>query len=212
MGERKKRVILAIAIVGVVFLIGISSQATAAMVTATGPGGAIPDNNSTGFSSIATITDDLLITDLSIIISGFTHTWVGDLVVTLTAPDGSTSADIMRRTGPGIGGSPNDLDGNYTFADGGADWWSAAVNNNPIPSGTYAASTDNGVFVSLATTFGGLSSLGDWTLNISDLAGLNAGAFTGWEIKATVVPVPAAVWLLGGGLIALWGLRRRLKN
>ena len=27
-----------------------------------------------------------------------------------------------------------------------------------------------------------------------------------------VVPVPAAVWLLGGGLIALVGLRRRFKN
>jgi hypothetical protein len=28
----------------------------------------------------------------------------------------------------------------------------------------------------------------------------------------TVVPIPAAVWLLGSGLIGLWGLRRRLKN
>jgi len=28
----------------------------------------------------------------------------------------------------------------------------------------------------------------------------------------TVVPVPAAVWLLGGGLVGLFGLRRRFKN
>jgi hypothetical protein len=27
-----------------------------------------------------------------------------------------------------------------------------------------------------------------------------------------VVPIPAAVWLLGGGLIALAGLRRKIKN
>jgi hypothetical protein len=30
--------------------------------------------------------------------------------------------------------------------------------------------------------------------------------------KFTVVPIPAAVWLLGGGLIGLLGLRRRLKK
>ena len=30
--------------------------------------------------------------------------------------------------------------------------------------------------------------------------------------KFTVVPLPAAVWLLASGLIGLWGLRRRLKN
>jgi hypothetical protein len=29
---------------------------------------------------------------------------------------------------------------------------------------------------------------------------------------ATVVPIPAAAWLLGGGLIGLLGLRRRFKN
>jgi hypothetical protein len=31
-------------------------------------------------------------------------------------------------------------------------------------------------------------------------------------VDFTPVPIPAAVWLLGGGLIGLFGLKRRLKN
>jgi hypothetical protein len=33
-----------------------------------------------------------------------------------------------------------------------------------------------------------------------------------YGVQVAAVPIPAAVWLLGGGLIGLVGLRRKLKN
>ena len=203
-------------IVAAVAGLGFSLQATALTVTGIGAGGNIPDNNSTGITSTATITEDLTITgDLSITISGFTHTWVGDLIVTLTAPDGTTSADIMRRTGrSGAGGIgyTSDLNGNYTYEDGGADWWGASMPPGPVAPGIYAASTTGGTQVSLDTIFDGVLSGGDWTLFISDNEGLDTGQFDSWEINVTVVPVPAAVWLFGSGLIGLIGIARRKKT
>jgi len=52
---------------------------------------------------------------------------------------------------------------------------------------------------------------------VDDFLGTPVGGFQILDQRwlwadATVVPIPAAVWLLGGGLIGLLGLRRRFKN
>ena len=75
-----------------------------------GPGGAIPDSNSTGYSSTMTITDDATIFDSSTYVK-ITHTWIGDLVITLTSPAG-TVATLHNREG----GSSDNIDKSYSSA------------------------------------------------------------------------------------------------
>jgi subtilisin-like proprotein convertase family protein len=56
----------------------------------------IPDNNATGVSHTISITDDIRISDLRVTID-LTHTWVGDLTITLT--NGTASQTLHDRAG-----------------------------------------------------------------------------------------------------------------
>ncbi|MEZ4874781.1 MAG: proprotein convertase P-domain-containing protein [Flavobacteriaceae bacterium] len=53
------------------------------------PGVAIPDNDTNGVSTTLTVTDDFIITDLNVDLD-ISHTWVGDIDVTLESPSGTT--------------------------------------------------------------------------------------------------------------------------
>ncbi|MFM6367302.1 MAG: proprotein convertase P-domain-containing protein, partial [Dolichospermum sp.] len=72
------------------------------------------------------------------------------------------------------GGS--DLDGNYTFATSGANWYtqSSAI----VPSATYAS-------VDPLSAFNGSPLDGTWTLNVQDRAGGPAGSFSSFSINVT---------------------------
>lgn len=48
----------------------------------------------------------------------------------------------------------------------------------------------------------------DWDTSLTTSGDTNMGIYADFQ----VVPIPAAVWLLGGGLIGLLGIRRRFKN
>jgi hypothetical protein len=68
------------------------------------------------------------------------HTWVGDLRVTLIAPNGNRHL-LFARTGattPAADGFGSDLNGTYTFSDapGNQNWWTGAA-TSPVPSGSY---------------------------------------------------------------------------
>ncbi|NVB83361.1 MAG: hypothetical protein HOV81_33625 [Kofleriaceae bacterium] len=83
-----------------------SSGGTAHTYTAS-PAAAIPDNSTTGASSTINVTDAGAITDVKVT-TDITHTYRGDLKVTLT--HGSTSTVIFNRTG----GSADDLKQTFT--------------------------------------------------------------------------------------------------
>ncbi len=61
------------------------------------PALAIPDNNATGVTSTLTVADSLTVTSLALSCN-VTHTYKGDLVLTLTGPDG-TSAILHNLSG-----------------------------------------------------------------------------------------------------------------
>ena len=67
----------------------------------------IPDNNAEGITSVITITDDLTIFDSSTYIN-ITHTWIGDLIVSLTSPAGTTAVLHNR-----AGGSADNIDQSF---------------------------------------------------------------------------------------------------
>lgn len=176
---------------------------TAAAQSYNGAGFVIPDNNPAGATSQIVIGDAGTVQDLTVTLTGLSHTWVGDLIITLS--NGSSTIDLANRTGSTgsstVGFSWN-LGGDYTFDDAAATSWEDFGNpgsGNVLPSGSY---TPEG---SLAS-FNGGSLAGTWTLFISDNAGLDTGSFGGWTL--TNVPAPGALALLGlGGLAA--GRRRR---
>ncbi|GJM09854.1 MAG: hypothetical protein DHS20C11_21300 [Lysobacteraceae bacterium] len=112
------------------------------------------------------------------------HTWVGDLRVTLIAPDGRSHI-LFENTGAqtaGSGGSGSDLvaENRYSFRDDHVtNWWTtAASGNTQVPSGSYVTVEAGGDGVpnppattSLNDVFLTASPIGTWRLRFED----------GWE-------------------------------
>lgn len=71
---------------------------------------AIPDTNSQGITSTITINDDITVFDTNTFVD-ITHTWIGDLIVTLTSPSG-TMVTLHNRSG----GSADDINETYNSA------------------------------------------------------------------------------------------------
>tara|TARA_B110000211_G_scaffold232584_1_gene296654 strand:- start:6527 stop:9037 length:2511 start_codon:yes stop_codon:yes gene_type:complete len=68
----------------------------------------IPDNNAEGITSVINVADDLTVFASDIYVN-ITHSWIGDLIVTLTSPTG-TSAVLHNASG----GSEQDLDKTFS--------------------------------------------------------------------------------------------------
>jgi subtilisin-like proprotein convertase family protein len=154
--------------------------------------GPIPNN--TGDSRDVTFSVDGLSaeqpTSVSVTMT-INHTAVGDLVVELIAPDGTTKKTIFSLTGattPPGGGSITNLGGTYTFSDHAPSfpgWWDAAANASgsvpTIPSGTYRASNPlNGNNTTITPAFSApvFDPNGTWTLRVTDQVGGDGGAVT----------------------------------
>ena len=186
---------------------------TASVHAGFGPfgGGAIPDAITshvtpgvltlTGVvSGGGTVNNIAVTTDL-------THTWVGDISMTITSPMGTTVDLVFRagQTGATSFGDSSDFGGAYTWADGGAGFWAAAAaagSTVAVPPGTYAASGNLNAASSLAA-LNGESADGVWTLVVRDWGGGDTGSVNSWSIT----PAPGAAALFG--LAGLAGIRRR---
>ncbi len=190
--------------------VGIATSGTLFSVSASGPGGVIPDNYPVSgqvFSSSVSVPTSAIIAGVSF--TGLNHTWCGDLIMTLTGPGAGNSFTFFHRPGQttatGVGQNGDFLAGNtYAFADGGMAWNTGST----IPSGNYAP-----VFSPFAppqpiNSFAGLSSpvAGTWTLTISDHAELDVGSLTNWSLVYKA-PAPGVAALFGVAGVA--GLRRR---
>lgn len=196
-------------------LLGALAGHASAQTFGGGAGFSIPDNNAAGGSStIAVSSTDVIASFNSVTIFGFTHTWVGDLVATLS--NGTTTVDLLDRVGRTAStgfGSSGDLGGTYTFSMSGSPFPTsgnvAPGTYQPFPNGTGGEmSPFNG---SLASFVGSVLA-GSWTLNISDRAGGDVGAITGWEFNVTAVPEPATWGLFGLGVSLLpWVAARRRR-
>ncbi len=105
------------------------------------------------------------INDLDVTNLTGTHTWINDLVVTLSSPQG-TNVILWSQ----ICGSENDFDIN--FDDGAA---AGALPCPPVGGGTYQPQG------SLAA-FNGEDPQGTWTLTIDDMANQDGGSLNSWEL------------------------------
>jgi len=155
----------------------------------------IPDHSAAGITSTINVPVNETVTDVTVTLNEFSHTWIGDLTVQLTSP-GAGPMDIMWRTGDAEDdccSDSSDVFGNYTFADGGGDWWaaaSAAGSSGVIPNGTYGPTDSMGVATSFVATFAGTNTLGGWTLFINDQVFGDTGSLGSWSINITSAPIP----------------------
>jgi MYXO-CTERM domain-containing protein len=189
----------------IIAAVGLTTGLAVGQVSYTGgPGGSIPDNGGPGnpFSSTLTVTDSYAIADLNLDLSGFNHTFVGDLIITLEH-NGTSVVTVDRPGVPDFSGFGwgYDLAGDYSFDDSALVTWQdvnggAQDTNFVIGEGAYLGEN-------LLSAFNGMDVAGDWTLTISDNAGFDTGLIESWGITATPVPAPAGLAILGlGGLAA----------
>ncbi len=147
-------------------------------------------------TSTILVTDNGIIDTFDYAFIDIDHTWVGDLVVSITDPSGNNVIRLLNRpgfTGTGFGYS-GDLAGQYRFQDGAAAFPSSG--GAVVPVGIYAP------FDAFAG-FHGKQKEGIWTLTITDNAGGDTGVLRAWGFGVTNVPTPGAFALLGlGGLAA----------
>jgi hypothetical protein len=186
---------------------------------------AIPDNNPVGILTppIVLPADGDIINDVIIQLQ-MSHTWIGDLIVTVTYdPDcngpqvqAPVSATILCR--PDVTGDPtmtpapcgdddgavgcgSDLSCNntYSFSDDataslGIGAFCGATSATVLPTGCYKPSPVGGTPLSV---FRGLLKGGCWTLAISDNAAIDTGSLCSWAVfvrNQKPVPAQQASW------------------
>lgn len=209
------------------------SPATAATYNGTNTG-AIPD----GSDPVPTCGTPR---DVQFLVTGFTggfgsgsvsftmnpqHTWVGDLQVSLIAPD-LTSHLLFGRVGQnaatGDAGDNANLDGTYTFNDLTTNniWTvaaSAASTNFDITNGSYrtqangpsASDSPGPAFTSLSAAFASMDPAninGTWILHFLDCAASDTGTVSAASL--TINPTLAGDVVLGGRILSAGGMGLR---
>jgi subtilisin-like proprotein convertase family protein len=113
------------------------------------PGLSIPDNVPAGVYDTLVFTEDMSITDVEVYVD-ITHTYIGDLIVELTSPEGTT-VRLHNRTG----GSADNIVG----------WYDSVLSvDGPGSLSDYI----------------GEGSAGEWELWVSDNAGVDVGVVNDW--------------------------------
>lgn len=146
--------------------------------TFSGRGGNIPDGRG-AFQDEITVTDNFTITEVSVTLNDFVHTWVGDLIVRLRHVESETVVELIRRPGQpqfSSSGFSSDLKGDYTFNNHShQDFEKVAGANSIIPSGNYTSNQS-------LSSFNGLSSAGTWQLLINDISAGDSGSLGSWTL------------------------------
>jgi subtilisin-like proprotein convertase family protein len=162
----------------------IANKATATLdvelaTTFFGNGGNIPDGSSC-FTDDIIVKDSFSITNVTVTLKDFVHTWVGDLVVRLRHLETGTVVELFRRPGQpqfSSSGYSNDLNGNYIFNDRSPKSFEvAAGEHSVIPSGKYAPSE-------ALSAFSGLPVAGTWQLMINDCSAGDSGCLDSWSLS-----------------------------
>ncbi len=140
---------------------------------------AIPDNNPAGVTSTFTLPGTGPVQGLAVRIGNLTHTWVGDLKITLTH-DAKTVV-LINRLGAGTNGSDQDNIVDLVLDDTAA----TPVDNAPYNAGLGAFTGTFRPEEPLAG-FDGQDSGGVWTLTVSDLAAVDTGSLQQWGLGTRV--------------------------
>jgi hypothetical protein len=153
------------------------------------------------------------------------------------SPNSTVAGTVDTAAGTGTftsGGTPffgHAWTGTVTFGNetSGAGSWAYSAGTGASATGTYnyslsAGQVAMGILFDWNTSMGipvlnilnadgsGVDIDGDGTLGTTMAAGPFAGSPVGFAATPAAVPVPAAVWLFGSGLMGLVGVARRRKS
>lgn len=139
-------------------------------------GAPIPDGSASGLTSTIEITEDFSISDLNVNLD-ITHSWVGDIVVTIKSPSGTTATIVDRpgRTTYGYGCNGSDI---LATLDDQA--------NSPIEDECSSSTpTIEGSFTpnNPLSIFNGQSTMGTWEIKVSDRSYSYTGTLNSWGIE-----------------------------
>jgi len=128
----------------------------------------IPDNNATGGTSTINVTDDRIVQDINVKVN-ITHTYDGDLLLTLIPPVGSPITLSNHRGGNGQNFT------NAVFDDAAAT--PIASGSAPF-TGTFRPDTP-------LSAANGIHSVGAWKLKAVDNANQDTGSIVNWTLNLT---------------------------
>lgn len=205
-----------------VFALGMGSASATLMLSETSsPNADVPDSGFGVLTDTLNIGQSGSILDIEVELA-IAHTWVGDLIIELTSP-GGTTITLMDR--PGVPATTFGDPSNFAattpirFIDG--------ASLSAESAGSACVGLDDVIGVACDTppeydpedplgSFLSGEIMGDWTLLISDNASGDTGRLASWtihaEIDAQQLAEPGTLLLLGAGLAGLAGLGRRRRR
>lgn len=136
----------------------------------------ISDNDAVGVSSSLMVGDDVTLTDVNVYVE-IDHTWVGDLIIWLESPNGTTVTLLDRVGVPGsgtVGCSDNNMA--VTFDD------DSVFDPEDYCSGSDPWYSGDAMPVDSLAAFNGESTAGEWLLWASDNAGGDTGQIVDWQL------------------------------
>lgn len=144
----------------------------------------IPDNDPTGINNKIQINDPGYIMDLDVKLD-VSHSWVGDLIFTLSHPDTDTKISLIDKPGYPVSANGCDQDGINTILD---DEISSPVENkcstSPLAiSGIYQPQENLSDFI-------GQNISGTWKLTVSDNYIADTGTLNQWCLAVKTNPFP----------------------
>ena len=137
-------------------------------------------------SQTINVPDSFTVSDVEVDITG-THTFVGDLIVSLEK-DGRR-IELFNRprrdSTSTVGSSANLSTAVLTFSDAGAQTLHDALPTTAptaVAAGVYKPGSISGLALSFKNTFNGVPASGNWTLTVSDWAGIDTGNVA-WTLR-----------------------------
>ncbi len=145
----------------------------------------IPDNDASGVSDTLNILEPRIIMDLDVALD-ISHTWIGDLAVTLTHHDTGKTVVLIDRPGypdTSVGCGNNNIDAILDDQISSSAEYKCAASPAAI-SGIYIPNEP-------LSTFTGDAMTGSWSLTVSDGNRNDSGRLDGWCLVADISSVPA---------------------